>query len=1304
MSGFGGLCDYQGPTRVHPGSAIVARNVRFNRRRVRQRDGMVDTAFRQTINGSVITGYDVLEVVGTVNPGFYLIALTAAGVLYIEQPSGSGAFVPLATPFTLPTNARMQTTSAYNCLYMAFTDGVRGLCPPLRFNGLTQTVEPVSQNPIGSRWTPGRFAQVGDLVQSSSQIWWRCIQPGFMGPEPGWLGQLGYFNDDTWTPVTVTSNAGGPNGQTEWEEWTPAFENLLPTPNTTGARGRVIAGGGTIPAGKDIYVRLAYNSDETGEGPWTPPFIIPTGHGGTVAVEVYFRTVGFGPGPGGPSMLRWLAELNIRSDAFFPFKLNVYAGEVASGGPAPTTYYQVQADVSVGTPITLTTDPTTGVISENTRPTVVASPDPGFGGTVAFLNPTFANDGSSSTAAVGKAQSLEHIIHEPGGGDDTNDVVVSSSAIWSSFPTPPATPSTVFLFVDYAATALLLTAGNDVSATLEYTLDNGATWVLIDTFTDSGKARTVFKVAMSGGQDYTKIKVRARAVGSSPSTQGNSTLNLSVYDIRVGVNAVIGQILLRTTASGIDLFGAPLFTGETGLRYVIILREDDTGSLSPVDPASPIPVLFTNGDAQLIAILPDGAPSTSQTILAIGVSGSGAGGPFFDIVESDPPDPASSAITTIQRDGNGTVTATVQSALEFEAGVPILVYDVGSGFDGSFVLANVDTTNNQLEWAQDGVAAQVDGAGNVAEQQNNLRTAADAPDTFFALNFDDDFLSKSRDDTALLTFIAAPPSTDISFIPTLQKMCYVDETGTFFFSQTQDPGNIAGSGGQLQIEAAAGGRGIAVREMTHGQVIALKSNGGYQLDTSDVTPANWNPERLWELHGPPCAAMIAVGQDFLVYGCKGGGYYYAGGEPLWITQEIQSDDEDEENTGSWNEIDWTSELTFWCAVNEDAKEVHFGVCTDDSGFPNEIYRVSYTGGWDFPEARTRTGALITPDTARKWSRDPIAARCGRYVKRTITAPAYCAGDGYTVTGATRAAGVVTLQFGASMPPAAVGDRIRVAITGDASFNGDFPVSAMAAGPPSLSYVQAGPDAVVAGPNAGSASLLTKVEDMTAVKGMATHQMTYALSPPAELKDYAIVSLTRAAQVVTAIVQAQQLIGSTTTVIVDGAGTFDGSFAATSAVNNNDGTWTLKWAQQQPDENVEQGILSTTIQCVRLTAFQPGRRDDNGVGIDQQYQPSYTQDGRGSVMQFGGLRGKAKGAGKLLFRFVTEDPTITLEDDAIDLKDNQALTEFQRAASNGDPLLESYGAPLFTNGGEAGSGFELVELVVCANPWLPGGDD
>lgn len=1318
--GFGGQIDYQGPTKVHPGSAIIARNITFNRRRMRMRDGMVDTAFRQTINSSPITGYDVLEVTGDTNPGLYLVAFTEAGNLYIESPSGSGAFIYLATPFTLPANARMVTAQAYNCLYMAFTDGETGLCPVLRYNGLTQVVEPAGTNPVGARWTIGRFAEVGDVVQDANQFWWRCTQAGFMGPEPAWPGQSGYFHGATWVPVTASSTDATSGDVTEWEEWTPAFVNLLPSPVVTGAVANATAGGGIITAAQDVYIVIAYYIAETGEGPWSIP-IVAVNTPANASLTVAFLYAQVGAQPGGPTMPRWLAELNLRSDAFFPFTMNVYAAAVATGQPPPTQYYQVQAGASPGEVITLTQNPSTGQAVNIGRPAVVVSPDPAFPGTLAFANPTYANDSSDATFASGVGKSRQIQLHEGGQGDgDPQDFVASASILLSGFTAPPVVTD-AFLFLDYEVDGGAGSSSNIVTFNAQYTLDGGTTWININNTQNEGVVRTTFSVALSPSQDYSKILLGIQVIGQEPGENGTSSLGCLAYDVRVGANVAIGEILLQKTASGIDLNGPPTFTGESGLRYGIVLRLDDTSSYSPVDPAAPIPILFTNGEPQRVAILPPGGPSTSQNVLALGVSGNGADGPFFEITETNPPNPASSAITKIVRDGNGNVTATVANAIGFEAGLPIVTYGIGSGLDGLFALASVDPSTNELVWGQDGATVSVSGLGTVAELQAELLTSADAPDNFFALNFTDDYLSDSDDLTPQTTMIPPPQATDISWLPTLSLMCYVDESGTFFLSQQQDPTNILGVGGQLQVETTRGGRGVAIREMTYGQIIALKTNAGYEINTSDVTPANWGPQRLWELHGPPCSQMVALGENFLVFGCKGGAYMLPGGGTLvHITQEIRSDEDesadgDDDTTGSWNEIDWTAALTFWCAVNEDAREVHYGICTDGSGFPNEILRVSYTGGWDFPEARTRTGSLITPDTARKWSRDPIAARFGRYINRTLAAPVACAGDGYAINAHSWAGGVATVQFVGAAPPVGVGDQVQLAIEtliGPNEIPGmlNVSVSAVGSGPATLSFLSATTPWIDGSAHAITplaASLLTTVADKTAVKGMNTKQMTYALSQPPTLKPYGIQSLSRAAQLVTCIVQAEALTGNTAQVYVEdggAGGSFDGVWTTASVTNNNDGTWTLTWAQQDVDETSEQGTLYTTASAVRLTAFEPGRLDDNGLGIDAQYLPCYTKDDRGTVLRIGGIRGIAKGTGKLWFHMATEDDSIQLVDQDIDLKPNEKTTIFAREASTGDPLDTAYSSPLFHNAKQAGNGFELIGCTVFGNPWLPGEDE
>jgi hypothetical protein len=357
--GFGGQVDYQGPERVVPGSAILARNVQFDRRRARTRDGFVDAISRQMIGGPV-TGFDVLRVVGDVRPDDYPIAFTQSGDLLLESPAGSGCFVPIPTPFPLPQNARMQTAEAYNTLLMAFSDGERGLCPPLRYNGLTGVVGPVSQNPVGARWVEGRFAQVGDVVTEPSGRWWRCTVPGFMGPEPTWPAGYGYFlTGEVWRQLLAVS-PGDHAPDTIWEEWTPAFEIYLPAPDVSTSTTEAVSG--TLPSGKDIYIRLAYANDETGEGPWSDPLVFEN-TAASSGVKVVFPGTVTGDRPtNSPPMPRWLAELNINTAAFFPLTLNAYAAMVAHGAAAPTIFYQISSD-SLAAGVVVSSDPSTSPVA-----------------------------------------------------------------------------------------------------------------------------------------------------------------------------------------------------------------------------------------------------------------------------------------------------------------------------------------------------------------------------------------------------------------------------------------------------------------------------------------------------------------------------------------------------------------------------------------------------------------------------------------------------------------------------------------------------------------------------------------------------------------------------------------------------------------------------------------------------------------------------------------------------------------------------------------------------------------------------
>jgi hypothetical protein len=198
---LGGGADYDNPTMIPMGLATVCGNMRFRRRSVRTRDGYSHTMSYEiepstpSVPPFDMTGVEALDVLVN-NPQQLVIAFDTNGDLLQESPVGSGTMIPLSPPIPLPTGASMQTAKAYNRIYMAFSNLMNALGPPQVLDGPTGVVAPVSQNPIGAIWTPGRYYLVGDVVRTSQNPsrWFRCIIPGTAGNiEPTWPTLDGYL-------------------------------------------------------------------------------------------------------------------------------------------------------------------------------------------------------------------------------------------------------------------------------------------------------------------------------------------------------------------------------------------------------------------------------------------------------------------------------------------------------------------------------------------------------------------------------------------------------------------------------------------------------------------------------------------------------------------------------------------------------------------------------------------------------------------------------------------------------------------------------------------------------------------------------------------------------------------------------------------------------------------------------------------------------------------------------------------------------------------------------------------------------
>lgn len=369
--------------------------------------------------------------------------------------------------------------------------------------------------------------------------------------------------------------------------------------------------------------------------------------------------------------------------------------------------------------------------------------------------------------------------------------------------------------------------------------------------------------------------------------------------------------------------------------------------------------------------------------------GTGFAGGTLTLIPTQPTDALGQnnplAITSIARTAVGIVSAQLVDVSDINAGQRIQVTGVTNGtFNGNFVILSVQQFPNVL-------------SGVVTWQSATLSAASSSGGSLVGLpgilvNFDDSELAADAEVTAQLQSFPAPPTpSDLQFIEQFDMMAYIDNVNNpsaIVFGNPGDPANVAGSSGDpnnpgnniLSVNSNSGSQTVCVREIKDGPVICLKTDGGYQISISAVFPSQWTPTERWDKFGPPCPALVAVGPDFLAFVHETGVYAYVLGSSalVWVTECISG-------SGSWSRVNWPAMAgAGWCAIDDETRELHVGLCLDGSATVNFKLTVSYFGGWEQPEVLNRYGKLLTPRNCIKISLDPFVATTAAVLKRTIT--------------------------------------------------------------------------------------------------------------------------------------------------------------------------------------------------------------------------------------------------------------------------------------------------------------------------------
>jgi hypothetical protein len=992
------------------------------------------------------------------------IVFTDAGQLCLELPAGSGTLIPVpivpaANPriaasiaTLLPAGAVMQTAKAYNRIYMAFTDLLASKAPVLALDAATGWISPVEQNPIAAIWQADTFYQEGDIVTPSTTaaIWYRRVVTGYSGAtEPTWptpnggaqgLMVLGYFTP-TYQPYYITADDNGVTGV--WQEWTPGFPNVLPSPIPAGLIQQT--GGGTIAANLDVYMCFCYFND-LGESIWTQPFAY-TNTSAAATLTYTFNRPSAASGPPMPTWLMSVMNLGTTTDGLhWPSSqcINIYVASVAHNAAAPTQY-RLYGTASADGPLVVTSIPGSGTLfTPRTIPTAAISTEQ-FMGEGGVRNAVLLRQNTMGDLSPVDPQGVLPVqfagaSYRPAGisvGAFVADVAqsipltVNIATVKLTNPSSPTIPGGTYYAqiakvvsgVEVAWTQVLgpfnvtyYYYSNTYLVTMELQLPGDSledSWTLY-----YGSSPTNLTSKITGiGKTLTSYDVITAGVPASPPLP--QYMYLAVNDVTeyspgmlINVQSQLNQewsgdysifAIYPSMSVGWDgnfIEAAVSFPQGTLVIY------SAAGFTPSATPSSAI-VSFAAGPCP-VAVIPPGVqegPGYSYDVLAFTVAGLGVDGPFNYLTDSTPANPFSTSILVESTDGNGNAFMTVGSTIGLAAGDTVLIAGwtaPHTKMNGQRVLATIGTSNNVVTLPDTmpvGVyPAPILGVTMTVVQTEPTQVAPGK--VGILLQFDDSTLPQGVDVTGNLLFVALPQCIDLAYLPSVQRMAYVTdaEPSTAVFSENSFMGEVDGLNDVQAIEPSNGSRLVGVRELLNGDIIAFKENGGYQILPTADAPARWGQSRRWGIHGPQSGRNIATGRDgttgldFAMFVDPESGLYkwpptLGQGELDWLSKELSgANNQDASRMAIWDRVNRAAGAQIQVVVDDIAKEVKIAVPLDGATTPSHILTMSYFNGWQDPLMLTLSGEWVANRTSRRWNIDPIPTRSMAMVKRTLATP------------------------------------------------------------------------------------------------------------------------------------------------------------------------------------------------------------------------------------------------------------------------------------------------------------------------------
>lgn len=250
-------------------------------------------------------------------------------------------------------------------------------------------------------------------------------------------------------------------------------------------------------------------------------------------------------------------------------------------------------------------------------------------------------------------------------------------------------------------------------------------------------------------------------------------------------------------------------------------------------------------------------------------------------------------------------------------------------------------------------------------------------------NFDDTFLANGNNVDDRLDILPPFNPVRVDFLKTINTMAFSGVKGYMGGGLISIPGDyesVYADTGQIPF-AADGETCYGFTDAYKSTVFALRSDGGFAIETNTGNPSTWQPIRRWSETGP-CGfrAWAAIGK-FICWANEDGFFRYDESDPDLLAKEVPR---------SWSRINWAYKHLVSMYIDEPTHTVRVQVPTGLSTVPNEEFCLSYLEGWQNPiHFSTFSGKEISMDAARRWSFNDIAAYlCVRMRRRLAVIPKF----------------------------------------------------------------------------------------------------------------------------------------------------------------------------------------------------------------------------------------------------------------------------------------------------------------------------